>query len=127
MDNVIQSKTLHAKRKQFASKIALKFQVALYYILLTTKLQIINLNHMLFGLTKQVINLLIYSMLLKQLTLMSLLVKLFSVLLVMDAIETGLKVDQIVVLVFHQTIKIFVSVKACAGQQKNMPIIPLFN
>ena len=58
---------------------------------------------------------------------MSLLVKLFSVLLVMDAIETGLKVDQIAVLVVHQTIKIFVSVKACAGQQKNMPIIPLFN
>ena len=45
----------------------------------------------------------------------------------MDAIETGLKVDQIVVLVFHQTIKIFVSVKVCAGQQKNMSIIPLFN
>ena len=65
MDNVIQSKTVHAKRKPFASQIALKFQVALYYILLTTKLQIINLNHMLFGLTKQVINLLIYSMLLK--------------------------------------------------------------
>ena len=65
MDNAMQSKTLHAKRKPFASKIALKFQVALYYILLTTKLQIINLNHMLFGLTKQVINLLIYSMLLK--------------------------------------------------------------
>ena len=65
MDNAMQSKTLHAKRRQFASEIALEFQVALYYILLTTKLQIINLNHMLFGLTKQVINLLIYSMLLK--------------------------------------------------------------
>jgi hypothetical protein len=58
---------------------------------------------------------------------MSLLVKLFSVLLVMDAIETGLKVDQILVLVFQQTIKIFVSVKVCAGQQKNMSIILLFN
>ena len=65
MNNAMQSKTLHDKRRQFASKIALEFQVALYYILLTTKLQIINLNHMLFGLTKQVINLLIYSMLLK--------------------------------------------------------------
>jgi len=54
-------------------------------------------------------------------------VKFFSVSLVMDVIETGLKLHQTVVLNFHQTIRKFALAKEGAGLLKNISIIPLFN
>ena len=53
--------------------------------------------------------------------------KLFSVSLVMDVIETGLKLHQTVVQNFHQTIRNFALAKEGAGLLKNISIIPLFN
>lgn len=58
---------------------------------------------------------------------MSQVVKLFSVSLVMDVIETGLKLHRIVALIFHQTIRTFALAMECAGLLKNMSIIPQFN
>jgi len=123
----MKDKTSHVQRKLFVSQMALQLQVALCWNLLNTKQHLINLFHMLFGLTKQAINLSISSMLLKSQILMLQVDKLFSVSQVMDVIETGLKLHQTVVQNFHQTIRNFALAKEGAGLLKNISIIPLFN